>query len=68
MQDIGKDKRTNYLTYLRLPSKQGALPAIGGRQFKSGPGNQNFFPFNNFRKPRNHPNLYAAVEIRESCV
>jgi len=38
------------------------------RRFKSGLRNQNFFAFNHFRKPRSHPNLYAAVEIRESCV
>jgi hypothetical protein len=30
--------------------------------------NQNIFAFNHFRRPCNHPNLYAEVEIRESCV
>jgi hypothetical protein len=29
----------------------------------AGLGNQSFFSFNHFRKPCNHPNLYAAVEI-----
>jgi hypothetical protein len=34
----------------------------------AGRRNQSFIAFNHFRKPCNHPNLYAAAEIRESCV
>ena len=26
------------------------------------------FSFNHFRKPCNHPDVYAAAEIQESCV
>jgi hypothetical protein len=37
-------------------------------KFKSGPRNQNFFPFSNFCEACNHPNLYAVEEIRESWV
>jgi len=41
---------------------------LQARWFKSGLRNQSFFSFNHFRKPCNHPNCNAAVEIRESCV
>jgi hypothetical protein len=37
-------------------------------QMVAGRRNQSFFVFNHFRKPCNHPNFYAAVEIRASCV
>ena len=32
----------------------------------AGRRNQSLFYFNHFRKPCNHPNLYAVVDIRES--
>jgi hypothetical protein len=37
-------------------------------KFKSSRRDQTVFSCNHFRKPCNRPNLYAAVEIRESCV
>jgi hypothetical protein len=37
------------------------------RWFKSSPCNHNLFPFSDFPIACNHPNLYAAAEIRESC-
>jgi hypothetical protein len=45
-----------------LPSL--AHPSWQNRWFKSGRRNQTVFSCNQFR----NPNLYAAVEIRESCV
>src|SRR5437879_6414572 len=44
----------------------GGTAAPERRRFKSAHRNQNFFSFNHFRKPCNHPNLCASVEIRES--
>jgi hypothetical protein len=48
-----------------LPAKQEAY-GLGGCWFKSSRRNQTFFSFNHFRKPRNHPNSYVAMEILES--
>jgi len=52
----------SYSSQFKVERQYQPIRMVAGRR------NQSFLSFNHFRKACNHPNLYAAVEIRESCV